>query len=84
MADIAIPLGLTVSYEPATKQEEEAAYEDQGQDHNGWAVVTLNGTVQVARLRMGFVKWSDCGSSPSPSDLVEVVAEWLARGVTGT
>jgi hypothetical protein len=75
MPDVTIPLGLTVSYEEASEQEEEAAWADGSGNHNGWAVVKLNGTIQVARLRLGFVKWSDGGPS---SALVEAVADWLA------
>lgn len=81
MADVAIPLGLTVSYESATSEEEDAVFP---RDHNGWAVVRLNGTAVVARLPLGFVKWSDCGLTPPSSDLVEAVAEWLTGLGTGT
>jgi hypothetical protein len=69
--NVMIPLGLTAIYEDATEAEEEAA----DHEHNGWAVITLNGSVPVARLRLGFVKWSDGG----PKEAMEqAVAGWLA------
>lgn len=76
MPEMTIPLALMVSYEAATEEEEAAAVAQEHQDHNGWAVVRLNGGTEVARLRLGYVDWCDGGLR---EPLEQAVAEWLGK-----
>lgn len=81
MAEMTIPLALVVSYEAATEEEEAVAFEQEHRDHNGWVVVRLNGSTEVARLRLGYVDWCD---GEQVAALSQSGAEVMATGFFGT
>jgi hypothetical protein len=73
MNDLTFPLGLTVRFQGSTEEEDAVAIRDEQTDHFGWAVVLLNGSTEVAKLRVGYHRWDE-GHREA---MEEAVAEWL-------